>query len=253
MIIKKMKNTLFAILLLWGTTCFGQKQYYRFTDKPLMNERSLKYQFESIQANLPGTKILIPTIYHRIEKKDSIINYVSFKAREKTSKNEHSKFEFVFEQDSLYLLLNKKLPEFNLKDLNGKTFCSAELLGKPSLIVFWSIRCAPCILEIPQLDRLKTKYGEKVNFIAIGVNTFEEVQHFIKQNPFSFYILSDGNQYKKDSLKSKEIMRDIFLDKNGYIVDIREGLPFMINSETMTLNSESTKLFESIIKKLIKN
>jgi cytochrome c biogenesis protein CcmG, thiol:disulfide interchange protein DsbE len=248
-----MKKVQIAILLLLGTNCFGQKQYYRFTDNPLMKERSLKYQFESIQANLPSTKILIPIIYHRIEKKDSIINYVLFKAREKTSENEQSKFEFVFEQDSLYLFLNKKLPEFNLKDLNGKTFCSAELLGKPSLIIFWSIRCAPCILEMPQLDRLKTKYGDKVNFVAIGINTFEEVQRFINQNPFSFYILSDGNQYRKYSLKSKEIMRDIFLDKNGYIVDIQEGLPFMIDPETMTLRSESTNLFESIIKKLIKN
>jgi thiol-disulfide isomerase/thioredoxin len=233
------------------TTCFGQKQYYRFTDNPLMNVRALKYEFESIQANLPSTKILIPTIYHRIVKKDLIINFVSFKMGEKTSENKYSKFEFVFEQDSLYLLLNKKLPEFNLKDLNGNTFCSSELLGKPSLIVFWSIRCAPCILEMPQLDRLKTKYEDKMNFIAIGVNTFEQVQSFINKNPFSFYILSDGNQYKKDSLKSKEVMRDIFLDKNGYIVDIREGLPFMLDTETMTLKSESIKLFESIIKKLI--
>lgn len=87
-----------------------------------MNVRALKYEFESIQANLPSTKILIPTIYHRIVKKDSIINFVSFKMGEKTSENKYSKFEFVFEQDSLYLLLNKKLPEFNLKDLNGNTF-----------------------------------------------------------------------------------------------------------------------------------
>jgi cytochrome c biogenesis protein CcmG, thiol:disulfide interchange protein DsbE len=247
-----MKNTLIAILFLCVTTCFGQKQYYRLTDKPLMNKRSLKYQFESIQANLPGTEILIPIIYHRIEKKDSIINYVSFTARGKTSEKEYSKFEFVFKQDSIYLLLDKRLPEFNLKDLNGKTFCSSELSGRPSLIVFWSVRCTPCILEIPQLNRLKTKYGDKVNFIAIGLDTYEEVQRFIQQNPFSFHILYDGNQYKNDSLKSKKIKRDLFLDKNGYIVDIREGLPLMINLKTMTLNSESIRLYESIIKKLIK-
>jgi cytochrome c biogenesis protein CcmG, thiol:disulfide interchange protein DsbE len=57
-------------------------------------------------------------------------------------------------QEQIYGLLNKKLPDFTLKDLNGKSFNSSQLIGKPSLINLWSVHCSPCIQEFVFLDSL---------------------------------------------------------------------------------------------------
>ncbi|MBC8111723.1 MAG: redoxin domain-containing protein [Verrucomicrobia bacterium] len=45
--------------------------------------------------------------------------------------------------------LNKPLPDFELKDMNGKIISSKDLKGKFVHINFWSVTCVPCIQEFP--------------------------------------------------------------------------------------------------------
>lgn len=154
-------------------------------------------------------------------------------------------------QDLIYNLLNKKLPDFALKDLNGKTFNSSELIGKPTLINLWSIYCSPCILEFPYLDSLKTKYGDKMNFIAIGENSAKEIKDLLKRKPFNFYILQEGYSYQKNTLKVGSLPKNIWLDKNGYIRMIQNGLPAQQDSRTGKIHIINSKPFEEIIKNMI--
>jgi thiol-disulfide isomerase/thioredoxin len=73
-------------------------------------------------------------------------------------------YKIIFVQDSLYLLLDEALPDFQLRDSNDKIFSSDKLMGRPTLINFWTTSNG---YEIPQLNLLKKEYGESVNFIAI--------------------------------------------------------------------------------------
>lgn len=155
------------MLLLFVKVNFGQTNYYSFNSDSLFSELSLRLAFEKMVKTLPDNYILEPTIYHRIVKKDSIINYFLFAAQKCDSGIDKYKFKFTFNQDSLFLLLNEKLPEFKLKDLNGNEFSSSQLIGKPTLINFWETYCAPCVAEFPQLNELKEKYGNEMGFIAI--------------------------------------------------------------------------------------
>lgn len=157
----------------------------------------------------------------------------------------------VLKQDSIYSLLNKKLPYFSLKDLNGKTFTSSDLIGKPTLINFWSIYCSPCIQEFPYLDSLKYKYGDKMNFIAIGENSAAEIKELLKRKPFNFYILQEGYYYQKSTLKIGSLPKNIWVDKNGYIIMIQEGLPFQQDPKTGKLFIGNSTPFEEIIENIL--
>jgi hypothetical protein len=166
-----MKNKIFLtlILVLVLKVSFGQTNYYKMSGyDQLMNETAIRFGLDSLTNNLPEGYVLKPVIYNKLVKKDSVINFILFVA-EKSSENKNltNKIEFTFQQDSLYLLLDKKLPEFVLQDLTGRSFSSSELLGKPTLINFWAKYCLPCIAEIPQLNKLKGKYGDKFNLEPI--------------------------------------------------------------------------------------
>src|SRR5262245_15147836 len=59
------------------------------------------------------------------------------------------------------------LPMFSVKDLQGRSVSSADLLGKVVLIDFWATWCQPCKKEMPGYQKLVDKYGSQ-GFVVIG-------------------------------------------------------------------------------------
>jgi len=49
-----------------------------------------------------------------------------------------------------------EMPEFKMSDTAGKSVTLSSLKGKPLLINLWATWCAPCVAELPQLDKLAT-------------------------------------------------------------------------------------------------
>ncbi|MBL0095946.1 MAG: TlpA family protein disulfide reductase [Bacteroidetes bacterium] len=62
-----------------------------------------------------------------------------------------------------------KIPSFTGKTLSNKTVDSLYFKDKLTLISFFYIGCAPCMREIPVLNRLNKHYaGKPVQLLAIG-------------------------------------------------------------------------------------
>lgn len=59
------------------------------------------------------------------------------------------------------------LPEFSVKDLQGRELSSADLRGKVVLVDFWATWCQPCKKEMPGYQRLLNQYGPR-GFVVIG-------------------------------------------------------------------------------------
>ena len=45
--------------------------------------------------------------------------------------------------------------------------------GKPIVLAFWAHNCAPCILEMPALQKLSTEWGDKVSVLLVHVGEDE--------------------------------------------------------------------------------
>jgi thiol-disulfide isomerase/thioredoxin len=63
--------------------------------------------------------------------------------------------------------IGSQLPEFFVKDLQGREISSADLRGKVVLIDFWATWCQPCKKEMPGYQKLLNLYGSR-GFAVIG-------------------------------------------------------------------------------------
>ena len=84
-----------------------------------------------------------------------------------------------------------KLPKFEFETIEKKVITDEQLEGKPSVINFWFIGCAPCEAEVPGLQMLNEKYDQKVNFIAIGRNSKKNLDQFLDKNKWDFMHVND--------------------------------------------------------------
>lgn len=57
-------------------------------------------------------------------------------------------------------------PFFEILDANGKALTLADFHGKVVLLNLWATWCAPCIREMPALDRLQDRIGDDDFFVV---------------------------------------------------------------------------------------
>ena len=67
--------------------------------------------------------------------------------------------------------LNDPAPKFSLMDSHQQKRSLASYKGKVVFVNFWASWCAPCQLELPELDRLAAAYkGKRLQVVAINVD-----------------------------------------------------------------------------------
>ncbi len=87
-------------------------------------------------------------------------------------------------------------PDFSIKDTEGATFRLSDEKGKKSvLLVFWSIFCEPCRVEMPVIQKLHDKYKDAGLIVASVALDGEPLKNsivgFVKQEGYTFRVLID--------------------------------------------------------------
>ncbi len=118
-------------------------------------------------------------------------------------------------------LINTSLPQFSLKTLSGKKITATKLRGKITVVNFWFTACMPCIEEMPELNKLITKY-DAVNFIAITYNNNAELKKFLKLHPFKFTHIPSAKDYIAQTGVSA-YPTTMVVDENGIIKSVVTG------------------------------
>jgi thiol-disulfide isomerase/thioredoxin len=242
---KAMKHFITTLLLLLSITSYSQTQYYTTDGKNRMTESEVKSILSEKVSQM--SKILGKQLYGSLTiestetKKDSIISKVAFAISDKKEDNQTN-------SGPLSDYINKDFPKFNLKTLSGEDFSSEQLIGKPTLINFWFTSCAPCIDEIPILNRIAEKYRNDFNFISITFEDEQDVAKFIKKHPYDFKHLVDAGKFTK-SAGIKSYPMNVFLDKNGVLKYVGGGIPYEGLEGGELIMGEGNEIIE-IIEKL---
>jgi thiol-disulfide isomerase/thioredoxin len=75
------------------------------------------------------------------------------------------------------------MPDFSLNSVGGENLNSASLKGKPTVLFCWATWSRSSLLELKNLEILKDKFGDKVNFVALNLD-FELSNDIVKRyNP----------------------------------------------------------------------
>jgi peroxiredoxin len=119
-------------------------------------------------------------------------------------------------------LINQKAPNFEIKDLAGKTVTLKSLQGKIVVIDFWATWCGPCIMSFPGMQQVVNQYKDNKEVVFLFVGTMDKednVKQWAEKNKekYSFYVLYDEGNKVADAFGVNGIPHKFVLDKKGQI------------------------------------
>jgi thiol-disulfide isomerase/thioredoxin len=92
--------------------------------------------------------------------------------------------------ESAALKVPETLPQFELKDSDGKPRKLGEWKGRPLAVNFWATWCVPCVREIPLLVKLRQERKEqKLEIIGIAVDFRDDVLKFAAEHGLDYPLL----------------------------------------------------------------
>lgn len=128
-----------------------------------------------------------------------------------------------------YELIGKKLPEFQLVDLQGKKWSSQSLAGKVVALHLWQNNADACLPVIPSLQQAYDtfKNNEKVAIWAINMDSAQveskAIEETAKQWKLSVPILRDPSLESAKLLRTNVLPATFFLDAKGTLQDCIVG------------------------------
>ena len=91
------------------------------------------------------------------------------------------------------LQIGQTAPDFAATTIDGQPVSLKDLQGKVVVLTFWSTRCEICHNEIPKMNQIVDRYrGKDVVFLALTMENSAKVQPYLRKNPFSYTILTNG-------------------------------------------------------------
>lgn len=76
---------------------------------------------------------------------------------------------------------------------NGQTLAMQTLRGRPLVLNFWATWCAPCVREMPELDRFAKRFATRGGqVLGLAVDNEAAVNEFLLRTPVSYAIALAG-------------------------------------------------------------
>jgi cytochrome c biogenesis protein CcmG, thiol:disulfide interchange protein DsbE len=226
---------------------FGQTNYIMTpTGKIIDTSTYAKIKAEHIEdlKTMLQSKSILVKIKDNLKEvrrsKDSIISSYNWEIKIGESKVNNSN---SFDSENF---IDKEFPLPLLTTLDNQKISITSLKGKPTLINFWFTNCKPCIEEMPVLNSIKSKFKDSV---AITFETAEKAKSFLKKNKFDFIQVANAKKFT-NSLKMHAFPMNIFLDKQGIVRKINNGIPYILDNKNKMKMGDG-KEFLSALRELL--
>jgi len=128
-------------------------------------------------------------------------------------------------KESNYFKTGKNFIHFKTTDLNGKKINTKDLAGKIIVLNFWFIKCPPCIMEMPELNKIVDAYrsDSSIVFIAVALDRSSELEEFLKETKFKYNIIDNG-RYIADQYSIRSYPTNVIVDPEGKVYFHTTGL-----------------------------
>ena len=99
----------------------------------------------------------------------------------------------------------------------------SNLRDKVIIVNFWATWCPPCVAEMPELQSLYKKYGDRVAFVLVSEDTQEVTEAFMEKNKYLmpvFYLASPPPEV----LAFRGYPTTFIISRDGRIVSKKTGV-----------------------------
>jgi peroxiredoxin len=125
-------------------------------------------------------------------------------------------------------MVSKKVPEFTLPDLDGKTRNIREWDGSVIVLNFWATWCPPCRKETPMFVELQESLGERgLQFVGVAIDDAAKVQDFMDTYGVNYPMMIGSEDAievaKKYGNKFGALPYTVIIDRQGTIAHVTRG------------------------------
>ena len=244
-----MRKTILLILLLCSITAFSQE--YPFLTASTRREK--KHEFVNYRINLPkssqdsvlkslkrykddgstyteayadsifNAKTLESSAYKIVTYVDTVSNQY-YDVLHKRSNEELDadikalQEKFDLDEKNRKQLKGSTVNDLTMTDTQGNSYTAAQLRGKVVIIDFWFTTCAPCIQEMPDLNKIKEDFGtDEVAYFGVTYDEKPKVEKFLTRVKYNYSIIPNARNLT-DRFGITFYPTTLVIDKEGKIV-----------------------------------
>jgi peroxiredoxin len=119
-----------------------------------------------------------------------------------------------------------KVPDFTLKDVNGKSVKLSEYEGKTVFLNFWATWCPYCIEEMPELEEANKELLKGNEAVILTVDVMEsadKVKKFISSQKLSLPVLMDTEGKTADAYGISGYPTTVVINPDGTLKEYMVG------------------------------
>lgn len=114
--------------------------------------------------------------------------------------------------------VNAHAPDFALVSLSGEKVSLASLRGEPVVVNFWATWCAPCVEEMPGIQKYYENFPNAFEVLAVNADEPEaDVRQFVSDMGLTFPVLLDPEGKTQELYRLRGYPTTFFVDAEGII------------------------------------
>ncbi len=116
----------------------------------------------------------------------------------------------------------QKAKDFTAYDIDGNIVKLEDFKGKIVVLNFWFPQCQPCVMEMPELNKLAAKYKKDIVFLSVTFEKKALVKEFLSNRTFKYRHIVEN----EDIINEYQVVgfpTHILIDKKGEIVMRKVG------------------------------
>jgi len=117
-------------------------------------------------------------------------------------------------------------PSFTLRGVDGKSVALSDLRGKVVLMDFWATWCAPCVQELPDLQKLNAQFASR-GLVVVGMTISSpaaDVKRMKAAKGLSYPLLMADDKTVA-AYNGVPPPKTLLIDRTGHIIDTVVGTP----------------------------